>query len=201
MDFCLYENIDETCFDVFNSYWKKYENFLPTLPRLLHSKEEGKATVFNSWLRYTNFNHFLILKREKSLTHSFPDYLSTWVKSRIPEKVKAIVEAKQHDREFMFLFTYNLSRLLLLDMEQFLAQNEHLKNLLRADDYYSSSENNLFSEDPVFKLIKALISNYINVELTTEKCHALFYETHQLTTEQLNEFKSPSLNSEEGNCS
>lgn len=102
MDFCLYENIDASCCEQFNSYWEKYEHHLPALPCLLHNKQEGKATVFNSWLRYTNFNNFLILKREKSLSHSFPDYLSNWIKGRIPERVKLVVINKQQDHEFLF---------------------------------------------------------------------------------------------------
>lgn len=186
MDFCIYDNVDEKYFPLFDYYWEKYARQLPSLSTLLHNEKESRATVFNCWIRYVYFEQLLILKYEKAITHSFPDYLSTWLKIHMPDNIKQLIIQKQPNTEYLFFFSYNLSRFLLLDMEQFLlTKHPCLKSYLRPEDYYISCERTLKADDPIFKVIKTYIVHYVNIDLNTEKCATLFFLVQQHTTEQL----------------
>lgn len=171
----------------FDTMYANYAYMMPPLPNKYSNEFDQKAAVFNTWVRYCNFEDVLILKPEKTFTHSFPLYLMNYIQNNMPIEVLTWVKNNYKNEEYMYFFTYFLTKYVLEELEAFLNTELNVTTDL-FQDYYKINNYTVDENNAIYTLFKVLHTTFIGGCIDSAKCKKIYMQTFKDTSYYLSQF-------------
>lgn len=192
-NYSSYHEIDPTHISLFEHLWGKYEAYLPTLPTNIQNERNTKAAVFNLWVNFYNVENYLILNSDKSFLHAYDEHLSKRLKMFIPRPLSEAVESYASKSHHSFIYCYLLIFQVFQELTAFVEQHDKLDApTMKNYNYYYTKDDDFSPNNELFKIMKILNSEFIQLHLSKQKCEYMHYIAYNQLDQYLQDEKGVS---------
>ena len=180
--FNMYIGVTPTELDEFERLWHLHKASLKPLPNEVHNSQDGYAAVFNTWIRYTKIKQTLIVKPNRLFVHGSVHALSTKLKNYMPSIVRQQILDYLNNPDYMFIYSYNITRNILILLEEYLEQNNAL-NKYDLNDYYYIEDYEIPENSDLYLLIKDCMFGFVNKSLNEKLITLVYFQSISQTNE------------------
>ena len=175
-NYSSYHEIDPSHISLFEHLWEIYEDYLPTLPTDIQNEHNTKAAVFNFWITFYKVDYYLIINSDKSFLHAFDNHLSNRLKMYIPKPLFEAVESYKLKSHHSFIYCYLLIFQVFQELAIFVEQHEKLHApTMKNYSYYYTKDDDFSPNNELFKIMKILNSEFIQLHLNKQRCEYMHY--------------------------
>ncbi|MCH7322970.1 hypothetical protein LZ480_13910 [Solibacillus sp. MA9] len=176
LNYSSYQEIDPFYMTLFERLWDQYSPELPPLPTDIQNENNTKAAVFNIWVNYYQVKKYLFIKFEKNFLHAYDEHLANRLKISTPEQLQTILQSYRTKHHHAFLYCYFLALHAFNELTIFVNQHEEIDPpMLKKYNYYYLTDTDYEPHDEVFRIMKILTFEFLQVHLTVQKCERMHF--------------------------
>lgn len=184
--FNIYLGVSNDEINDFERLWHFHSPTLIPLPSNFHNFNDGYAAVFNTWIRYTKIKQTLIVKPDRLFVHGSVHALSTKLKNYMPSIVRQQILDYLNNPDYMFIYSYNITRNIFILLEEYLEQNNAL-NKYDLNDYYYIEDYEIPENSDLYLLIKDCMFGFVNKSLNEKLITLVYFQSISETNEAINQ--------------